>query len=956
MVRMYHYLVGEETDPMAVEAAQVLRTTLIPFRKAIAALQNERCNANNMLSVNAKSPKMRDVLSLHTSDIVDGLESGDIKFQSVPIVTLFNPVQSEWLKQAKENDLFVHVSQHDKAHADSASIRSLDTATTIKLNCAESFKIGVGSSTGQIPHFDYNYIPAMTADDSVHRLDDFRTYAFGSCNAPIPEGKKVEFTSIHSGYYISPQDIVKEAIAAEMKSGIPIEEHKFHFVFNHYSTASGSCGDASHIVRGGEIIQLTGCDYDGYTHSSKNIQAHLQPTSVVRVHNPKRWCNPIRVIACPFLRKLAKMKGDRINGIVARNPIWGGQLKSAVDESYDLLPYQDYTLVRLRKRCEWSNTVRSVVRVFRGHKDAADVPLPSVKPGKYVAVEYTVLGTKHYANMLRTDFSEMKNVGAYTMERRMMERRIRTHLTKNNRLDTLPDEAIAQLAKDLYNPDRADTPDAIDSVADIPAHYTTYSMLNFTRRERRPVLTYYGPQPEPRATPSVFADTLENEKLAVLCRALKIPPTPLEGAWDDLDRYIREVLEPEFEWEKIDEYSPSEVHDTLQGTKRQAAVEADRIMEEEGIQPADVQPSTSAFIKVEKGNCRVVAACKAPRLIQGPDINTKTCTSRFTIPFGKMLANKWAGGLDGCRDNRTRIFYPSGRSPIEVGAWRKLLEEDGFIDGAVETDFSRFDSTIGVEALNIEYDCYKRLGCSRGLVDLFRKTIKTKGLTAHGIKYTLTGGRPSGATNTSCGNTWMNGNAHMHIMDAMVGPSNYRLAVLGDDMVAYFNSEGNELFDPDLYIQYLKNLGWNPVLQDVTAVTASFCSQNFVPCLIDGVDTYILAPKVGRGCFRFGWGNNTEPLTDPQVRGVIASQPGIAVVPGLNRMAGRVLNRVGWGEIQLPSWMNLSFDANRHVVEVCSLTDYFYMERYGNTYKGLQDAFERLGRDRFTERMLCAED
>jgi len=658
--------------------------------------------------------------------------------------------------------------------------------------------------------------------------------------------------------------------------------------------------------------------------TSTNLRWKLQLCSrKYNLMNPLCLLIPGLVIACSvWTREWASLAGC-LTAILIWLPFRGSSERGWQRVFADVGLCTCYTIIRkVVLPMSASPTIRSMTRVRYGVIESFDICLPIPEIGDVVPVVYMFNGLRRYVTISRKHYNSLVALGCKVFDAVDMTSRIIRFFAKE-KLPDWPHEATVALANYVYNPDHRDPLSSMTSHAVAPPHVHTFSVAFHEFRERTTRLYYAGPLPMPRYTPGLFTANYENELVALKGRVLKERPPCEDGIWNEAIDHVLGDLRP------VAMYTDEQYLDALDGRKKKEAEDTINEIALDGSTVADVRPKYKAFIKKEKGNERIEAGEKAPRMIQGPDPRTKYYLSLFTHPMSKMLALIWC--IAKAFDPQGRMVYASGTTTIDMGRWRTRLEREGFAFSARAIDFHRWDSTIGPKPLKAEFRAYAKLGCPQGILDLFERTIATRGTTSFGLKYELEGGRHSGDPNTSVGNSLLNGALHMYVLDAMVGPANYRAAVLGDDVIVFLNELGDRRWNDEVYVKKMEDAGLNPAVEDANVETVSFCSQYFVPCNVNNRPGYVLGPKLGRGLFRVGY--HTKELKACQLKGEAISRfPAARISPVLVDIYR------DWIEAtEEEAEYEKSYTFNRvdertmreTIVDATPATDQFYLGRYG---------------------------
>jgi hypothetical protein len=262
-----------------------------------------------------------------------------------------------------------------------------------------------------------------------------------------------------------------------------------------------------------------------------------------------------------------------------------------------------------------------------------------------------------------------------------------------------------------------------------------------------------------------------------------------------------------------------------------------------------------AFTKMEK---ILKAIAFDPRLIQGRNERYTAVVGPTLWTAGKILASVWGpedldcvySADDGHKCKQ--LFYATGLAAEDYGAWydgamqdltEHFPEEDIVV---MENDFSRFDSTIGVELLGIERSVYQWMfhmppKISRAL----QSQDRTEGYTKHGVHYRRTGGRHSGDANTSVGNTILNAGAALWIASEALGchPKDVPMRGIfgGDDSYILMPRAVAEIVYAAAPGRF-RALGLRPKTKLVSRWMGEFYSAVFVPT----AEGTVLLPKPGR--------------------------------------------------------------------------------------------------------------
>lgn len=243
-------------------------------------------------------------------------------------------------------------------------------------------------------------------------------------------------------------------------------------------------------------------------------------------------------------------------------------------------------------------------------------------------------------------------------------------------------------------------------------------------------------------------------------------------------------------------------------------------------------------------------------------------------------------------------IFAGGLKANTLGELVSMNEARGWY--AVESDLSRCDGHMEVEALEAEMWIYEHTGCPRDILDELCKQLVTDGSTPSGIRFFVPGKRASGVINTTLGNSLL----CLAMYDSFfrskgVPSSEYQIIQLGDDNVIFTR----ELFDFHELEEWCFRFGHKveAVLRGNTQDAydrITFCSGYFWD--IGGVR--VLGPKPFR-CLAKTF-VPTVPLNPRQLSlhlgGVAASYKNYAWIPVLGEVCRRILEHHQVGKIQRP--------------------------------------------------------
>jgi hypothetical protein len=170
------------------------------------------------------------------------------------------------------------------------------------------------------------------------------------------------------------------------------------------------------------------------------------------------------------------------------------------------------------------------------------------------------------------------------------------------------------------------------------------------------------------------------------------------------------------------------------------------------------------FVKREKHVTFTDSAEKmlSPRTIQGCSDGFNVCTGPWVRAVASATRAMW---------NASHVIYwASGSSAEQVGAWY-----DGACHGighfcAVENDCSRFDATLHVDLWAVILDICMAFGANRvptpsghTVYGVLKAACLVFGKTPHGVRYRVEGTMASGHPGTAVFDTWINGLGNLFV-------------------------------------------------------------------------------------------------------------------------------------------------------------------------------------------------
>jgi len=305
----------------------------------------------------------------------------------------------------------------------------------------------------------------------------------------------------------------------------------------------------------------------------------------------------------------------------------------------------------------------------------------------------------------------------------------------------------------------------------------------------------------------------------------------------------------------------------------------------------------SIFIKreVDLGLTVDGDADKFPRLIQSSHPVANLALGPWVYAFSKELTKRWG------RDSP--ICYASGMDAIALGEWMSSVKAEFAPDQGVESDFSKFDSTVHLDFLRLEHDILVRFGLQGVAAEFNKAHYKKKGASRHGLRYKVPGQRASGVPATSAGNSMINGLVNAYVVAKWAGNGTAvpyakirdttRIIVMGDDGMTFSKSIPSESF----LKASLEALGLKVTPQYRWRwCDYEFCSGMFAPAVVDGKEGLVLAPKPGRIIPKLGATYRSQPDAAAWMRSACLNYNILGrLIPTLSNLVANRMRLLGRG-------------------------------------------------------------
>lgn len=358
----------------------------------------------------------------------------------------------------------------------------------------------------------------------------------------------------------------------------------------------------------------------------------------------------------------------------------------------------------------------------------------------------------------------------------------------------------------------------------------------------------------------------------------------------------------------------------------------------------EVPTDSEAFVKVENAinwSAETGLILTDPRLIQGKKSMFQILLGPFFVAYSKFVASFWNGEVS--RNTPQTFLYASGTDANAVGRWfdRSLtlatelaLERNEHLV-MIDLDQSRFDATVGLPALDYNLAMYERNGMPTRSALLYDRAMCCKGVTSHGVRYSVVGTRKSGEADTSVGNSALNkcvGSVYGALATTWTS-----MALLGDDN----NTISVSPYPPQVagahLVQVCRDAGFNPEAHVVTSRhDMTFCSSRFWPSTAGT----ILAPKIGRVIAKTFYATRmvTQSEAMAQVRGICLGMVNdVRHVPVLRKLIPRMLTLTSGHKPIMPKKQEVRFHASE-AGECCDETWEMVLHLYDLTRDDILDA------------------
>lgn len=362
--------------------------------------------------------------------------------------------------------------------------------------------------------------------------------------------------------------------------------------------------------------------------------------------------------------------------------------------------------------------------------------------------------------------------------------------------------------------------------------------------------------------PVVARSCVHNELIAVVARGCLDRPVPQPGVWEEMVTVLQDILPPT----ESRYYRNGRLHAPLFNIwvarfppkRRQELINAKSQLAN-GMRWLDL---VKAFVKREKQlksypestNTQHLAVEQfAPRIISGRTPMFQVVTGPITYSMTKQIAWMWnqdvSHGVEMEPNDprpRTCIIYTSGLNAEDLGSSFEFhlsrLSNIGEIMFK-EEDQSRFDAHCGIEAVALILLPYKTHNAPPKAIEPLTRLAFTKGVTQHGIHYSIEATVKSGDGNTSSGDSTTVGTAkEAQRRKARIPKEHIVTWNTGDDVLSIYLMTYDKVYTP-IVDDHWRDLGFSAKIHTFTsAYDAEYCSGRFWPTH-DGI---VFGPKPGR--------------------------------------------------------------------------------------------------------------
>lgn len=354
----------------------------------------------------------------------------------------------------------------------------------------------------------------------------------------------------------------------------------------------------------------------------------------------------------------------------------------------------------------------------------------------------------------------------------------------------------------------------------------------------------------PDFEPFVAAITPRNELVALHNRQCKPKLSFVEGSWKAAYSKVKGHLFPK-DFFYPGPYSFEEYLKLPQitGAKLKEAIRAIEKFRQVGLTVVDYL--YSGFVKLE-------VTILNPYLKRPNSFDVRQILFRKGV--AKLIVALWVGRVSKMATKTykypySKFVYSGGMTPIELGRYFKWAISK--FKYCTETDFTRWDASLGTEALDIEYEYLVSVihtnysskfdETYQSFKDLLRSQQQTKGYTKW-YSFKVNGTRKSGDPNTSVGNSVLNFIANGSYLETL--NCDYSVLVMGDDVLLF----SEKPVEPQAYEEHCLSLGLEPKpIYHTDILKASFCSGHFWPAYVDGEETFVFGVKPHRLFGKFGY-------------------------------------------------------------------------------------------------------
>jgi hypothetical protein len=378
-------------------------------------------------------------------------------------------------------------------------------------------------------------------------------------------------------------------------------------------------------------------------------------------------------------------------------------------------------------------------------------------------------------------------------------------------------------------------PDKVKGISVLPR-------LQPEKDETKPAIALLGPY-TPQAMPIApirgQAALVESIKYRA---CIKIPSTPHDRrlAFDKLHKWLYRHHTSRVNW--IASVAQRLRHDQA-AWRNSLSVKSRRRASLDMSQVVDDPTVRNIFTKMEKINA-IFGLKYTPvtaRLVSGVSYIQHAKTGPVARAIGEIF-HEDANNFLATGKTDSPFIVASGQDPVTLGQIVDLIISQGFTH-VLTNDFKKFDGHVSEQASNFEIGFYKHVAAlSPDEVQAFTDQIAPYCRSQLGVRWRKVEGRNSGDSNTSVGNSFLNGVLHAYVLRAV----EHRILVCGDDALIFLKQPCDFSDFSDFGFEIKRKIAGN-------ILAADFLSGSFVPSIVDHKPQLVLVPLIGKCLPKLFW-------------------------------------------------------------------------------------------------------